>query len=74
MIATVTGRSEGVRVFLVQDLDGDGLFDGNEAIDSAWSSGNANLEVSASLAAGTYYIWIDPFGNDDSSRYTVSVF
>jgi hypothetical protein len=73
--ATVTGRTEGGQVWLARDLNGNGAFEGNEIIDYDGNGGSGNLAVSASLLSGvTYFVWIEPWGNDNSTRYTVAVF
>lgn len=73
--ASLTGRTEGAQIWLARDLNGNGIFDGNEFLDWAGSGGADNLAVSASLLSGvTYYVWIEPWGYDSGTRYTLAVF
>jgi len=73
--ATLAGRTEGAQIWLVRDLDGDGIFDGNEDLDYAGTSGSGNLAVSANLTGGlTYFLWIETWDSNDSTRCTLSVF
>jgi hypothetical protein len=72
---TLTGRTEGSYMWLVRDLDNDGIFDSNEAITSNGTSGAGDFSLSAALTSGlTYFVVIDPYSTDDSTRYTLQVF
>ena len=69
----VIDRTEGVNVWLVANYDNEGIIDIAGTLAFSDSSGASNIALVEDLVPGTYHIWINPDGIDDTTRYTLQI-
>jgi hypothetical protein len=69
----MTGLSDLTNVYLIADLDRDGVIDNNETIaqDTYNSRTNDGIINYSNLGGGTYFAVIKPYGNEDNSNYNL---
>ena len=64
-------RTEGIDYTIVADLDGDGVWESGETLETIDSNGSGNLTISEDLAPGVYHIVIRGNLSSHSTRYTL---
>ncbi len=75
--ATLSGRTEDSRFWLVHDRNSNGILDPNETLEFNRSGNSSNIQVAEDLVPGTYYLqiasgWDDSY-TDSSTRYTLTL-
>ena len=70
----LTGLNEGARIYLGVDLDKDLIWDGNETLESASTSGTGDMQINDDLVPGEdYFIKIIPYSTDDATPYVLKL-
>jgi RTX calcium-binding nonapeptide repeat (4 copies) len=69
----MTGLTDRTDVYLIADLDRDGVIDNNETIaqDTYNSGTNDGIINYSNLGAGTYFALIRPYSDEDNSNYNL---
>ncbi|QOV90484.1 SdrD B-like domain-containing protein [Humisphaera borealis] len=70
--ARLAGLSDNANLFLVKDTDANGEVDSGEMLASSTNAGTSVEQVSRSLSAGVYYLWVTPAGGA-VTNYTLSL-
>jgi|GEM_PF-2978923 hypothetical protein len=69
---SLTGLTEPAQLYIVQDLDNDGVLDGNEYLEGSYLNSTADRRISASLSPGTYAILVYTADSDANTGYTLT--
>ena len=68
---SLTGRTDGSRIFLARDIHANGVFDDGETWVSDSTFGTADVGFTTSISPGEYCIWIDGARSDDATTYVL---
>jgi Bacterial pre-peptidase C-terminal domain len=69
--ATVNGVTDSVDLYLIQDSNGNGIYDDFDVDYYASGSSNSSASITRTLGAGTYYILVEPYFSDGNTNYTL---
>jgi serine protease len=67
----LTGLSADADLYLVQDRNGNGIYDAADDIDSSTRSGTASDSIQYNLAAGTYFVRVEQY--EGNTNYTLNL-
>ncbi|MEB3179321.1 MAG: pre-peptidase C-terminal domain-containing protein, partial [Nostocaceae cyanobacterium] len=71
---SVTGVTNDVRLEVIYDTNGNGIYESSERLYLSDNFGNnANESISQTLGAGTYFIRVYPDSSSDNTNYTLGV-
>jgi Ca2+-binding RTX toxin-like protein len=70
----LSGLSDYAYVRLVADKNGNGLYDSGEILYDDYGYSSSTAEVNSALGAGAYFAWVDQYGANYNTNYTLSLF
>jgi Ca2+-binding RTX toxin-like protein len=69
----LSGLSDYAYVRLVADKNGNGIYDSGETLYDDYGSSGSTADINSALGAGAYFAWVDQYGANYNTNYTLSL-